>query len=187
MRFPGLRHFFSGLAALSLIALSCTRENTAVTSLKMRQDDPIMSARNIEVLFSDSGVLQARLTGPLMNRYGGEDPYMEFPDGFRIVMFDSLKRESTTITGNRGIRSETARSMEAYGNVVVRNELKQEQLNTEHLVWDERRHLIFSDVPVKIIRPNQVLHGTSMEADESFTRYTIREPSGEMAVKKDSI
>ena len=146
-----------------------------------------MSARNIDVLFSDSGRVQANLTSILMNRYAGESPYLEFPEGFKIFMFDSARRVTTTITGNRGIRKEYTRIMEAWGNVVVRNEMKNEQINTEHLIWDQNKHRIWTDVKVKITRPDQVLHGTSMESDETFTRYSIKNPVGEMDVKKDSV
>jgi LPS export ABC transporter protein LptC len=173
-------------AGLILIA-GCQKEPEQAMPLNTRTEDPVMSATNIEVLFSDSGKIQARLTSPKLNRYAGETPYLEFTNGFKVYMFDSLQRISSTITGNRGIRKEYSRIMEAWGNVIVRNELKNEQLNTEHLVWDENRHLIWSDVKVMITRPDQVINGTSMEANEAFTSYSITNMSGEMMVKKDSI
>lgn len=146
-----------------------------------------MSAHNIDVLFSDSGKVQARLTSPLMNRYNTASPYLEFPNGFKVYMFDSVQQIGSTITANRGLRKENAHTMEAWGNVVVRNEKKNEQLNTEHLIWDEARHRIWSDVKVKITRPDQILHGSRMESNETFTQYSITDITGEMNVKKDSI
>ena len=146
-----------------------------------------MSARNIDVLFSDSGRIQAQLTSSLMNRYNGESPWLEFPEGFKVLMFDSVRQTASTISGNRGIRRENAHTMEAWGNVVVRNEKKNEQMNTEHLIWDESKHKIWSDVKVKITRPDQILYGTQMESNETFTHYSIQGITGEMVVKKDSI
>jgi LPS export ABC transporter protein LptC len=160
-------------------------QNQAVIIAK--EEDPVMSASNIEVLFSDSGQLQARLVSPRLNRFEGESPYIEFPNGFTIFIFDSLQRVSSTITGNKGIRRDRARTMEAWGKIVVRNELKNEQLNTEHLIWDEAKRRIWSDVKVTIIRPDQVIYGTSMEANEAFTSYSITNMSGAMMVKQDSI
>ena len=90
----------------------------------MQENAPVMSARNIEVLFSDSGKVQARLTSGLMNRYAGDNPYLEFPNGFKIYMFDSVQQVASTITGNRGVRKEFSHTMEAWGNVVIRNEKK---------------------------------------------------------------
>ena len=96
-------------------------------------------------------------------------------------------RVTATITGKRGIRRDNQHVMEAWGDVVVRNELKNEQVNTEHLVWEENRNLLRSDTRVKITRPDQVLYGSSMESNASFTRYSIKDPTGEMAVPADSL
>ena len=166
---------------------ACGKEPPTNSAIRNRKDDPLMSAKNIEVLFSDSGRMEARLTSPLLNRYEGERPVLECPKGFKISIFDDDQQISSTITGDRGLRRDRDFVMEAWGNVVVRNEKSGEQLNTEHLVWDEKEHRIWADTRVKITRPDQVLYGTSMESNEAFTRYTIHDPTGEMAVKKDSL
>lgn len=185
---PALYLKLIGIAAvLAIVLISCTKSPAAGDLVKTREDEPVMSARNIDVLFSDSGKIEARLTSPLMNRYIGENTYLEFPDGFKVFMFDSVLQTASTITANRGIRREYARTMEAWGNVVVRNEKKNEQLNTEHLVWDENQHRIWSDVKVKITKPDQILNGARLESNETFTSYTILEPNGQMNVKQDSI
>ena len=185
------RRFCWNLAGLLfpvlLFLLSCSKAPQPDSRVKVKAGDPVMSASNIEVLFSDSGKIEAQLMSPLMNRYAGENPYLEFPVGFSILMFDSVQQVSSTITGKRGIRREYSRIMEAWGNVVVRNVKKNEQIDTEHLIWDENKHKIWTDVKVKITRPDQVLFGTSLESNESFTDYSIRDVTGEMNVKKDSI
>lgn len=170
-----------------LFLFSCTKAPKTADFVQVKENAPVMSAKNIEVLFSDSGKIQARLVSPLMNRFAGENPFLEFPNGFKIFMFDSVSQISSTITGKRGIRKDYARTMEAWGDVVVRNEKKNEQLNTEHLIWDENQHKIWSDVKVKITRPDNILNGTSMESNESFTRYSIQNFTGQMTVKEDSI
>jgi LPS export ABC transporter protein LptC len=187
-----LKMNFSGknlslLFSTLIFLFSCSKAPQPVDSIAAKENDPVMSAHNIEVLFSDSGKIQARLVSPLMNRYGGESPFMEFPKGFKIFMFDSARQVSSTITGNRGIRKENAYTMEAWGDIVVRNEQKNEQLNTEHLVWDQNKHRIWSDVKVKITKPDQILNGIRMESNDAFTEYSIMQVMGQMNVKKDSL
>jgi len=165
----------------------CTGKQEMASIPNSREDDPMMTANKIDVIFSDSGHLQARLISPLLKRYAGEKSYLEFPDGFKIYIYDSVKQVSSTITGNYGKRFELGRRMEAKGNVIVRNEEENKQLNTEYLVWDENKHTIWSNVRVKITTPDKVLYGDGMESNESFTRYTIKNPSGQMTVKKDSL
>ena len=112
---------------------------------------------------------------------------MEFPKGFRVVMYDSALRVETTISASYGKRIDRTRIMEARGNVVVRNESKNQQLNTEQLTWDENRKTIYSHLPVKITTPDKILYGDGLESNESFTRYEFLNVHGQMMVKKDSI
>jgi len=169
--------FFSG----------CGNSADRVAMLTHAPTGPSMSTKNVEVIFSDSGKVQAKLTSVLMNQYNNPEPYMEFPKGFHVVMYDSALRVETTISANYGKRLENTRIMEAKGNVVVRNELKKQQLNTEQLTWDEHRKMIYSNLPVKITTPDKTLYGDGLESNESFSRYQFRNVHGQMLVKKDSI
>jgi LPS export ABC transporter protein LptC len=165
----------------------CGNNLETINAISHSYSGPLMSAKNIEVVFSDSGKIQAKLVGILMNRYTSPEPYMEFPRGFKINIFDSALRTSTMISANYGIRKEYSRTMEAKGNVIVRNELKKQQLNTEELTWNENRRMIFTSEPVKITTLDKIVFGKGLRSNESFSDYTITQVYGQMMVKKDSI
>jgi len=184
---PRFIRFLVILQVILFLFASCTKEKEVASPKLRSQEDPYMSANNIDVLFSDSGKVEARLTAPLMNEYGGKDPRMEFPKGFKIIMYDSIMRVKSTITAMYGIRFDFKGYMEGRRNVIVRNEQRNEQLNTEHLIWDERNHRIYNNDPIKVITPGKVLYGNDLESDESFTRYSFKNPTGQMMVKKDSV
>jgi hypothetical protein len=74
--------------------------------------------------------------------------------------------------------------MEVKKNVVVVNE-KGEQLNTEHLVWDEKKAKLLSDEFVKITTKEEVIFGTGLEANEDFTKYKIFNIKGTLSLHKD--
>jgi len=182
--------FYQGFTFFSVTWLAfqgCGRE-IETTGISVDSTQKAMtSAVDIDVIFSDSGRLQARVKGPLVYRYTGESSWLEFPNGFEAEMYDSAKRLETTIRADYGRREEGSGIMEAKKNVVVRNELKNEQLNTDILVWDERKHTIHTEAPVKITTRDKVLYGSGLESNETFTDYTILRPRGEMTVKQDSI
>lgn len=179
--------YIAGIILTLFLFISCKKSDEQNNFPKHNVNDPSMSAQNIEVLFSDSGRIEARLTSPLLNRYEGENPSMEFPKGFSVFMYDAQHRLTSTITGNRGIRRDNTRTMEAWGNVVVKNIIKNEQLNTEHLIWEENRHKIWSDVKVRITTPDKTLYGDRMESNEDFTDYSILNVTGQMTVQRDSL
>ncbi len=123
-----------------------------------------------------------------MCRYEKADPYVEFPTGMKIIFYnDSTHEAQTEITANYGINYTKSKIMEAKNNVVVINYAKQEELNTERLVWDQNRGVIYSDVFVKITRNanNEVIYGDGLESDESFEKYVIKNPSGVFEVDQD--
>ena len=146
-----------------------------------------MTAKNIEVTFSDSGRIQAKLYSVLLEQYETPEQYSEFKHGFRVNIFDSALHTETSISANYGKRRDYLRLMEARGNVIVRNEVKKQQLNTEELTWDENKRKIYSSARVKITTNDKVVFGKGLKSDESFTDYTILHVYGQMMVKKDSV
>jgi LPS export ABC transporter protein LptC len=165
---------------------SCKNDIETINSFSSVDSLPMEMARDIEILYSDSGLIQASLKGPLMIRNDGDDSYIEFPDGFVVVFFDSIMQKQSEITAEYGISFEAKKILEARNNVVVLNLEKKEQLNTEHLVWDQNKHIIYSDVFVKITTPDNVLYGDSLVSDENFNNYTINNVSGEFLIETDT-
>ena len=68
-------------------------------------------------------------------------------------------------------------------NVVVINE-KGNQLNTEHLVWDEKQQKLLSNEFVKITTPDEIMYGTGFEANQDFSKYRIFNIKGTISLKK---
>lgn len=178
---------YRSLIVLLLLQAGCGNDLETVNAISHTYTGPVMSAKNIDVIFSDSGKIQARVTSILLNRYTTPESYMEFPRGFKINIFDSALRTETTISGNWGKRNDYSRVMEAKGNVIVRNESKKQQLNTEHLTWDENRRMIFTSERVKITTQDKIVFGKGLRSNESFSDYTLLQVYGQLMVKKDSI
>ncbi|MCX6234636.1 MAG: LPS export ABC transporter periplasmic protein LptC [Bacteroidetes bacterium] len=147
---------------------------------------PVESVKEIQVIQSDSGRITFILTSQQLNRYEGNDPYMEFPKGFKIIFYDSAMQIKSQLTADYGVSFERRKIMEAKNNVEVINYQKNEKLNTEHLVWDQKKKLIYSDVFVKITSPDKTIFGENgLEADEQFNSYTLKKAKGEIRFDQD--
>ena len=84
---------------------------------------------------------------------------------------DQLEVKSK-LDADYGIRYERGEKMEARKNVTVVNQ-KGETLNTEHLIWDERKEKLTSDEFVKITTNDEIIFGNGFEANQDFTKYKI--------------
>lgn len=168
-----------------LMLFSCKNDIKTINSLAGVDTLPLEIVYDVEIYFSDSGKIQALLSAPIMERVEGEDEYLEFPKGFKAVFYDSVSNPESEITAKYGINFETKEMMEARHNVIVKNFGKEEQLNTEHLIWDRKKKEIFSDVFITLTKPDEVLYGDGFTSDENFETYEVVNPTGEFSIVQE--
>lgn len=174
------------ISIILTMSFACKNDMKDITAFGSMLDTlPDQSARDIEFTYSDSARVQIKLTSPFMNSYKGNDPYMEFPEGFKVVFYDTLMNITTRITANYGINYQNRKIMEARSDVVVINYITDEKLNTEELIWDQRKEIIFSNKFVKITSEDGVLYGDGLESDQTFSKRRIINPSGEILIEDD--
>jgi len=163
---------------------SCENDIRKVNLLTASDSVPVSIVKNIDLIRSVSGKVVLELTAPILKSYEGDDPYSEFPQGLKIVFYDSLMNITSQLTAEYGISYDKRKMMEARKNVVVINNRKHEQLNTEVLTWNQGTKRIYSDKFVKITQPGKVIFGEGMQSDETFEVWEIRKPKGEIFVNE---
>ena len=175
---------YCGFFFTVILLTSCENDIEKVRLLGIHEQSAVESGKNIKILYSDSAKVQVEVTAPVMNHYSVENPYLEMPKGLKAVFYDDKLNVKSRLSADYGIRYERDQKMEARKNVVVINE-KGEQLNTEHLVWDEKREKLLSDEFVKITRKDEIIYGTGFEANQDFTKYKIFNIKGTISVNKE--
>ena len=163
---------------------SCENDIQEVNIITQKDNYATESARHLEVIYSDSAKVKARITTPELNRYYTvKEPYTELPKGVKMEFFNDSLIVMSTLTANYAKRNDVTKEMLAKNNVVVVNR-KGERLNTEELTWDERTGLFTSNAYVKITKPDQIIYGTGFRANEDFTSYKISNISGIITIQK---
>ena len=143
---------------------------------------PDESMRNIELIMSEAGQITFTLFAPVMNKYYGENSYVDFPDGITVSSYTNGEKRSI-LTADYAISDDYAQRYEAHKNVIITDLAKQESIKTEKIIWDKRTKRIYSDVEVTQIKADGTVNvGDGFESDERFTKYEIRNPRGEILV-----
>lgn len=162
---------------------SCVNDMQEVNAT-MQQHRDTEHGKDVELYYSEDGHTKIRIKAPVVTRYNdAEDPSTEFNEGLHVDFFDDTLGVTSQLTANYGIRHEKALQTIVRYNVIVINE-KNEQLNTEELTWDEKRHTIYTDKQVIIKTATDTLRGTGFEADERMSRYKILKPMGTIRVEE---
>ncbi|WP_200975374.1 LPS export ABC transporter periplasmic protein LptC [Echinicola sp. 20G] len=153
-----------------VMAASC-RESVDLRQLE-NYDGPVRVTTAMEVFRSDSAVVRIKMTAPRQLVFSNND--MEFPEGILIHFYETDGVLSSTIRADRAYYDHKENLYRGEGDVRVHNIEKGNKLNSEELFWDERKGIIFTEKFVTVTKKNgTVIHGTGMEADESFNEYTF--------------
>ncbi|MBI2966677.1 MAG: LPS export ABC transporter periplasmic protein LptC [Bacteroidetes bacterium] len=160
-----------------LLLFSCKNDLQKVTAVTEQQKFPSETATDVEFLYTDSGILRIKLTAPELLRFAGEEPYNELPKGVHLIFYNDRLTVDSWLSANYAIRFEKKNLMEVRGNVIVINR-KGEKLNTEHLLWDEAKKIIYTNEFVKITTADEIIMGYGMEANEDFTRFKVKNIKG---------
>ena len=163
------------IAHLVMMLFSC--ENSMEKVKQFIDNDTIsgLMAYDVVIERSDSGMLVAKLTAPVMRTVDDQDSAMlEFPKGFKAYMFEGGDTTpSSMIRGDYGVNYEKKELVVAKHNVVVENLKTQEVLETEMLFWNQKKKKIYTSSLVKISSPDKIIFGDSLTANENFSRREI--------------
>ncbi|MEO8146920.1 MAG: LPS export ABC transporter periplasmic protein LptC [Bacteroidia bacterium] len=169
---------------LCLVILSCKNDEGEINRITKVNNEPTETVNGLEIVYSDSAHIKARLQTPVMLRYYEKQPHTELPKGVKMFFYDNEAKETSTLTAKYAIRDELKKTLEARNDVVVRN-AKGDQLNTEQLTYDERTGKYTSDAFVKITTSTEVIMGEGLEANQDFTKYKILHPKGNITINKE--
>lgn len=168
------------MVLLSVSFFSCENDLKQVELLTQKgKVVPTESSTNFNVLYTDSGAMQFRLKAPIMEHYlvGVKDPYSEFAKGVYVEYYNYNNEVKSTIKANYAIRYDVSKKMEAKNKVEIVN-ADGEKLKTDHIVWDEEKHKIYTDKYVEITTKRETIKGTGMEANEDFSNWEIKNVIG---------
>ncbi len=154
-----------------LFLLSC---QTDINTIELFQPEklPTESAKNVEVIYSDSGKVKIKLFGPQLDRYEVPVKLFKMPEGVYLEFYNDSGKVKSWLRADYGVSYEVEEKMEAKRNVIVMNE-KGEKLETEHLIWSRKDGMIFTDDTVRITRQDEIVVADGIRASEDFSEYTL--------------
>ena len=166
--------------AVAFVVYSCKNDLGTAEKLDLSQT-PVQVVDRMFVVQSENGMLQMRMEADLMERYDNDTvSYELFPKGIAVFGYNEDGLLETEITSDeaRHIKEKKSKDekWEAYGNVVVKNIINQEVMETDTLYWDRKNEKIFTHCYVKMYSPDGFMQGYGMESDQRARNSVILEP-----------
>lgn len=179
-------------SGLIIMLLSCENRIEDINSVTDWNKLPVISAKDVEILYSDSAIVKAKLIAKELYEHEkteDKEAYVEFPKGIEILFYNKFKTIESKLSCKYAIYNKSTNLFESRNDVEIYNFETKERLNTEQMFWDEKKEIIYSDHFTKITRDNNdVTYGENgFTSDQTFTSYTIIGGGGTYYTQEDSI
>jgi len=165
--------------AVAFVVFSCKGKLGEADSINL-EEAPVQTVDDMFIVQTNNGKIQMRAEAPLMERYERDTLSFElFPEGFFVYGYtDDEKLETEIVADNaRHLKYKDGReSWEAFGNVVVKNLIKQEVMETDTLYWDQKNEKIYTHCYVRMYSPDGFMQGYGMESDQRARNSIIFNP-----------
>ena len=166
---------------------SCANDLEVINKIIDPEEEPDLTATNVEMLFSDSARLQMKLISPLIKQYtSAKEPRDEFPEGLHVWLYEKTGELKAEITANWAKQDITTGIWEAKSNVVIINS-EGDKLETEQMFWDPKKEIVYSEKYTKYTtNTGTVATGKDgMRAKQDFSQWRLIGGDGATIVLKD--
>ena len=166
------------VSGAAMLFYGCENNIEQIKAFYTTENLPVLEATNFETLLTDSGQVRYFLKVPKLLQFQDEGRnYIEFPEGMELIKFDEHKRIISSITADYAKQFIAEDKWEAKNNVVATN-AQGDTLKTEHLIWEEKKEIIYTEEFVKIIRTDQIITGIGFTSDQKLQNWKIKNPKG---------
>ncbi|WP_430906466.1 LPS export ABC transporter periplasmic protein LptC [Maribacter sp. 2-571] len=185
------------IGIMAVLFFSCKDKYERVGEEAIPQVFPQGIAENFELTYTetleslkiedtDSSKVIAVLTSPLSKNFDNlEFPYRTFPDGLKVVLFDSQGNRNT-IVSDYGIIYAATNIIDLQGNVVVITH-DGKKLEAPQLYYDQDNEWIFTQEKFTFTNPEDgtIMDGEGMDFNKDLSFFNAHRTYGLMTIKEE--
>ena len=172
-------------AAVAFVVYSCKGKLGEAEEIKLGET-PVQSVDDMFIVQTENSIIQMRAEAPLMERYENDTlSYELFPKGIAVFGYSEDGMLETEIVADNAKHSnfkDGREIWEAFGNVVVRNLINQETMETDTLYWDQKNEKIYTHCYVRMYSPDGFAQGYGMESDQRARDTELFNPFNNYAI-----
>ena len=166
--------------AVAFVVFSC-KSNLSEAEVLDLSETPLQRVDSMFFLQSENGRLKMRVEAPVMEVYDHDSVSFDlFPKGLSVYGYTEDGHLETTIRSQQARHDVNKKSGEekwsAFGNVVVRNIIKQQTMESDTIYWDQTKKEIWTDCYIKMYSPSGFMQGFGMRSDDMARNAIIMRP-----------
>ena len=137
-----------------IVLFSCEDNTALLRQINRFNENPVGTAYNIRMIYTDSANIKAKLSAPVHLDYSHLSfKYSEFPEGLKVIFYNEDKQENT-VFADYGILYDQTKIVDLKGNVVLLS-YDGSRLETSQMYWDAEKEWLYTEEPF-IFQNNQI-------------------------------
>lgn len=179
-----MRHIYILICFCLVMGLSsCVNDLAEVNELFEQTKPGVEVAKDIEILYSDSAIVRIKVISPTLLRHLDPNRLVdEFPDGLHVDFIENDGSVGSTLDAKKGERLNRDKKMIVRDSVVLQN-VRNEKLETDELIWDEATAEVYTDKFVIITKPEEIVYAYGFKAKQDFSQYELLQVVGRIKVQ----
>lgn len=159
---------------------SCKNDPLLVNEFFDEDEIPVEIIEKSKLIHTENGFVELEINASIIQRFIGDNPRLIFSDGFEVVFYNDSAKVISNLSARNAVVDEINNLMSATNSVVLKNSNR--KLETEHLIWDQEKRLIYTDNDVIVTTDKEVIYAEGFSSDPNFKDYTLKKISGRMYV-----
>ena len=172
-------------AAVAFVVYSCKGKLAEADDIRLGET-PVQTVDDMFIVQTENSVMKLRAEAPLMERYENDTlSYELFPKGISVYGYTEEGMLETEIVADKARHlkfKNGEETWEAFGNVVVKNLINQETMETDTLYWDQKNEKIYTHCYVRMYSPDGFAQGYGMQSDQRARDTELFNPFNNYAI-----
>jgi LPS export ABC transporter protein LptC len=174
---PGLVIF------ITMFFLGCEGNFKDVQRSNFVEFVPASDADNVNIKYTDSGLISGILISPKMLDYSNVSfPFTDFPKGIDVTLYDK-KRKRTYVVANYAISYKQTSVIDLQGKVKITTDEGQ-MLETEQLYFDQKNEWFYTERKFKFTDAKGVSYGQGIDFSKDFKIINSQRINGEIETEE---
>lgn len=167
------------MALAVTLFFGCESNFKKVQKINFIEFTPSGDANNVNLKYTDSGLIKAVLLSSKMLDYATVDfPFTEFPKGIDLTMYDN-KAKQTRITSNYAISYKQTSIIDLQGKVKIVSQDGQ-VFESEQLYYDQKNEWFFTEKKFKFTDLKGASNGQGVDFSKDFKVINSQRITGEV-------
>ena len=164
------------LLLFSVVLVACTNDPKLVQNFVSDKEQPIEEIKEAKLLHTENGKIKVYIKANKIERFQHQKPELLLKK-MKVFFYNASSDLQSILKANNASIDEDQKIMLAQNNVVLISK-DDKKLETEELIWDEKKNKIYTDKKVKITTNKEVVYGEGFISTPDFSEYSIAKIHG---------